>query len=94
MSTASSPLPGNDLLGARFETVSGLTERIKGTLEADFSSVAVNGEIVNLARPKSGHLYFSLRDNAASIRGVMWKSDASGWRSTCRRDWRSGCWGG
>jgi exodeoxyribonuclease VII large subunit len=76
MSTASSPLPGNNLPSAGFETVSLLTERIKGILEADFSSVAVKGEIVNLARPKSGHLYFSLRDNTASIRGVMWKSDA------------------
>jgi exodeoxyribonuclease VII large subunit len=59
-----------------FETVSSLTERIKDTLEADFAEVALHGEITNLARPKSGHVYFSLRDNAASIRGVMWKSDA------------------
>jgi exodeoxyribonuclease VII large subunit len=59
-----------------FETVSSLTERIKGSLEADFAEVAVRGEIVNLARPKSGHLYFSLRDNAASVRAVIWKGEA------------------
>ncbi len=62
--------------GSMFESVSSLTERIKGTLETDFAGIAVHGEITNLARPKSGHLYFSLRDSAASLRAVMWKSDA------------------
>ena len=38
--------------------------------------MALQGEITNLARPRSGHIYFSLTDSAASIRGVMWKSDA------------------
>jgi exodeoxyribonuclease VII large subunit len=59
-----------------FETVSSLTDRVKNTLEAHFAEVAVQGEITNVARPKSGHLYFTLRDNAASIRGMMWKGDA------------------
>jgi exodeoxyribonuclease VII large subunit len=59
-----------------FESVSALTRRIKDAIETDFAEVAVRGEIVNLARPKSGHLYFSLRDQEASIRGVMWKSDS------------------
>jgi exodeoxyribonuclease VII large subunit len=59
-----------------FESVSSLTERIKDSLELDFADVALHGEITNLARPRSGHIYFSLRDAAASIRGVMWKSDA------------------
>jgi len=62
--------------GSIFESVSSLTERIKGTLETDFAGIAVHGEITNLARPKSGHLYFSLRDSTASLRAVMWKSDA------------------
>lgn len=62
--------------GVVFETVGGLTERIKDALEAEFGGVAVRGEISNLARPRSGHLYFSLKDNQASVRVVMWKSDA------------------
>ncbi len=62
MSSASSLRLGDNPFGMMFETVTALTERIKGTLEADFASVAVRGEIANLARPKSGHLYFSLRD--------------------------------
>ena len=65
-----------DPFGSMFESVSSLTERIKGTLETDFAGIAVHGEITNLARPKSGHLYFSLRDSTASLRAVMWKSDA------------------
>ncbi|MGO8903312.1 MAG: exodeoxyribonuclease VII large subunit [Isosphaeraceae bacterium] len=76
MSSAFSFRPGSDPLGTRFETVSSLTQRIKDTLEADFADVALHGEITNLARPKSGHVYFSLRDQAASIRAVMWKGDA------------------
>jgi exodeoxyribonuclease VII large subunit len=67
---------GEDRLGIPFETVSSLTDRIKDALEADFADVAVQGEISNLARPKSGHVYFTLKDNTASLRGVMWKSDA------------------
>lgn len=67
---------GDDPFGLMFETVSSLTERIKDHLESDFAEVALRGEITNLARPRSGHIYFSLRDSTASIRGVMWKSDA------------------
>jgi exodeoxyribonuclease VII large subunit len=59
-----------------FVSVSELTERIKRTLELGFSEVAVHGELSNVARPRSGHVYFTLKDETASIRGVMWKSDA------------------
>lgn len=62
--------------GVVFETVGDLTERIKDALEADFGEVAIRGEISNLARPRSGHLYFSLKDQEASVRVVMWRSDA------------------
>ncbi|MGO9597710.1 MAG: exodeoxyribonuclease VII large subunit [Isosphaeraceae bacterium] len=76
MSSAFSFRPVGDLLGPRFESVSALTDRIKDVLEGDFGDVAVAGEITNLARPKSGHVYFSLRDPLASLRAVMWKTDA------------------
>ncbi|OJW23023.1 MAG: exodeoxyribonuclease VII large subunit [Planctomycetales bacterium 71-10] len=62
--------------GVAFETVGGLTERIKDALEADFGDVAIRGEVSNLARPRSGHLYFSLKDHEASVRVVMWRGDA------------------
>lgn len=62
--------------GVLFETVGVLTERIKDALEAEFGGVAVRGEISNLAKPRSGHLYFSLKDQAASVRVVMWRTAA------------------
>jgi exodeoxyribonuclease VII large subunit len=65
-----------DPFGPLFESVSDLNERIKDTLESEFAEVAVRGEISNLARPRSGHLYFSLKDERASIRVVLWKTDA------------------
>ncbi len=59
-----------------FRTVSELTAQIKTTLERNFGEVALRGEISNLARPRSGHVYFSLKDDSAQIRAVIWKNDA------------------
>jgi len=70
------PIPDQDPYQTWFESVSALTDRIKTALESDFDAVGVRGEISNLARPRSGHVYFSLKDESASIRAVMWKSDA------------------
>src|SRR4051812_29200517 len=57
-------------------TVSELTAQIKATLEGDFSDVAVCGEVSNLSRPRSGHVYLSLKDESSQIRAVIWKSTA------------------
>ncbi len=57
-------------------TVTELTERIKGTLETSFSSIWVSGEISDIARPHSGHVYLTLKDGQSQIRGVMWRSVA------------------
>jgi exodeoxyribonuclease VII large subunit len=59
-------------------TVSRLTQYIRTLLESDVAlqDVWVQGEISNLGRPASGHLYFSLKDAGASLRAVMWKGDA------------------
>ncbi|MDR1359566.1 MAG: exodeoxyribonuclease VII large subunit, partial [Deltaproteobacteria bacterium] len=43
-------------------TVSSLTEALRGVLEGALPFVWVRGQVVNLARPQSGHLYFALRD--------------------------------
>lgn len=59
-----------------FLTVSELTAKVKATLERGFPDVALRGEISNLSRPNSGHVYFSLKDDSSQIRAVMWKSDA------------------
>jgi exodeoxyribonuclease VII large subunit len=63
-------------LGSELCTVSELTALIKLTLEEGFSDVALRAEVSNLSRPKSGHVYFALKDEGASIRAVLWKRDA------------------
>ena len=58
-------------------TVSQLTAQIKNALEGEFPSVWVAGEISNYSRPQSGHSYFTLKDDRAQIRAVMWKGTTS-----------------
>ena len=60
-------------------TVSGLTRHLRQLLEADpdLQGVWVQGEISNLSRPSSGHIYFTLKDPGASLRCVMWKGEAA-----------------
>jgi exodeoxyribonuclease VII large subunit len=55
-------------------SVSELTARLKQTLEECFPVVWVCGEVLDLARPRSGHLYFTLKDDAAQLRAVMWRT--------------------
>jgi exodeoxyribonuclease VII large subunit len=57
-------------------TVSELTDRIQGVLETEFLDVWVEGEISNLKLAASGHWYFSLKDEKAQLRAVVWKTDA------------------
>ena len=58
-------------------SVTELTDRIQGTLETEFVDVWVEGEVSNLrVMPSSGHWYFTLKDEKAQIRAVVWKSDA------------------
>ena len=57
-------------------SVSELTAQIKDLLEAQFASVWVAGEISNLSRPGSGHCYLTLKDDAAQLRGVIWRATA------------------
>ncbi len=56
------------------QSVTEITRSIKGILEHGFAFVAVNGEISNLRRPYSGHLYFTLKDDNAQLKAVLFKS--------------------
>ena len=58
-------------------TVSELTALIQGVLESAFPAVWVSGELSDITRPQSGHIYFTLKDAGAQIRAVMWRSAAS-----------------
>jgi exodeoxyribonuclease VII large subunit len=57
-------------------TVSQLTERVQGVLQTEFFDVWVEGEVSNLTFPASGHWYFSLKDERAQIKAVVWKTQA------------------
>lgn len=50
---------------------------IKQTLEESFPPLWVAGEVSNLRRPQSGHLYFDLKDEASVLHAVMWNSSAT-----------------
>jgi exodeoxyribonuclease VII large subunit len=54
-------------------TVSELTDNIRLLLEKEYPSVWIQGEISNLRSAPSGHQYFTLKDDAAQIRGVMFR---------------------
>ncbi len=60
-------------------SVSALTKYIREALESDvrLQDVWVEGEISNMSRPASGHVYFTLKDVQASLRCVIWKSGAA-----------------
>ena len=57
-------------------TPSEINRRVKQLLEGEIEELRVRGEISNFTRAASGHLYFSLKDSTAQIRGVMWKGNA------------------
>ncbi|OPY82567.1 MAG: Exodeoxyribonuclease 7 large subunit [Syntrophus sp. PtaU1.Bin005] len=55
-------------------TVSELNKQIGDLLEIRFDLLWVEGEVSNLRRPSSGHLYFTLKDEKSQIRAVIFKS--------------------
>ena len=64
-------LPSHEIL-----TVTELNQKVKDLLEKKFSEVWVEGEISNLRIPPSGHLYFTLKDDASQIRAVLFRMQA------------------
>ena len=56
-------------------TVTELTLYLRDLIENDetLQDVWVRGEVSNLSRPQSGHLYFTLKDNLSALRCVMWR---------------------
>lgn len=57
-------------------SVTELTRYVRELLESDanLQDVWVQGEISNLSRPSSGHMYFTLKDSSAALRCVMWRN--------------------
>ncbi|MFV1996931.1 MAG: exodeoxyribonuclease VII large subunit [Acidiferrobacterales bacterium] len=59
-------------------TVSRLNREAKLLLESGLGLVWLEGEISNLAKPASGHLYFSLKDNKAQVRCALFRGKQQG----------------
>lgn len=69
-------MPSKPTDGPVIFSVSELNQATRQLLEHSFGLVWVEGEISNLARPRSGHVYFSLKDGAAQIRCALFASKA------------------
>ena len=59
--------------GPNIYTVSRLNSEVRWLLEDHFPQLWVEGEISNLARPRSGHIYFTLKDAGAQVRCAMFR---------------------
>jgi exodeoxyribonuclease VII large subunit len=73
----------SDQLGFQFRplerrvwTVRALVSAVRSHLEREYSDCWVEGEISNLRIPDSGHLYFTLKEESAQVRVVMFRSSA------------------
>ena len=58
-------------------TVSELSGAVKKVIEGEFGLVRVRGEVGRISRPASGHLYFALKDDRASLDAVSWKGQVA-----------------
>jgi exodeoxyribonuclease VII large subunit len=59
--------------GPHVFTVSELNRTVRDLLEGGLGAVWIEGELSNIARPASGHLYFSLKDRDAQVRCAMFR---------------------
>ena len=61
-------------------SVTDLTRYIRQMFDLDYrlQDVEVEGEVSNMSRPGSGHIYFTLKDEQAALSCVMWRSNAEG----------------
>ena len=81
MSTEVGPFIANTEAERRLDvhifTVGELTKYIKGMLESDelLGDVYVRGEVSNFRQPTSGHMYFTLKDEAAELECVMFRRE-------------------
>jgi exodeoxyribonuclease VII large subunit len=69
VSNADASAPTRDIY-----TISRLNREARMLLDSGFGTLWVEGELSNLARPSSGHWYFSLKDRDAQLRCAMWRA--------------------
>ena len=67
-------MSGESIIQREILSVSQLTGRLQDVIEIEFGLIWVSGEISNLRRPSSGHLYLTLKDENAQIKAVMFRN--------------------
>lgn len=72
--TQQSPAENPNNVQRDIYTVSRLNQEARGLLEQAFPLIWIEGELSNVARPSSGHLYFSLKDENAQVRCAMFRN--------------------
>lgn len=78
MSAIPLPSPPTDSPSAEeVLSISELTAHLKDLVERAFPAVWVAGEISNLTRAHSGHVYLTLKDEHAQVRAILWRGSAS-----------------
>ncbi|MCB7128239.1 MAG: exodeoxyribonuclease VII large subunit, partial [Candidatus Brocadiales bacterium] len=60
----------------KVHTISEITQRIKDSIEEEFWEVWTVGEVSNISRPGSGHVYMTLKDKYAQLQAVMFRNVA------------------
>lgn len=65
------------LFPARIYTVGELLAEVSEALSTGWRHVSVVGQVCDLRRYPSGHVYFSLKDESGKLSAVMWRSDAA-----------------
>jgi exodeoxyribonuclease VII large subunit len=71
-----SQAPPDTLTNSPEMTVSELASALKRTVEENYAFVRVRGELGRVVLAKSGHLYFDIKDEGATLNTVMWKGQA------------------
>jgi len=64
-------------INEKFFTVSEITRKIRASLEHKLSNICVIGEISNVRKPGSGHVYLTLKDKNAQLQAVVFRNTAS-----------------
>jgi exodeoxyribonuclease VII large subunit len=76
------PEAGNQSTRRDIYSVSRLNREVRVLLEQGFARVWLEGELSNIARPSSGHVYFTLKDARAQIRAAMFRNRSQSLRFT------------
>jgi exodeoxyribonuclease VII large subunit len=76
--TNQEPLEGSsEEINEKFFTVSEITRGIRASLEYKFTNIGVLGEISNVRKPSSGHVYLTLKDKNSQLQAVVFRNTAS-----------------